>query len=714
MRLLLLLPFAGCLYTKVHVPASPADPLQGEGARVGADDFPINPPLGRVLGGHGPNGLTALARRGGLACQAVYLSANQDAFAWVTCDLPFVSAALQRTVVEKVRATGTNDCAHLGADNLALSATHTHAGPGSHFVERTYTDWNVFELDSFSPRDSGYDRDYFDLLATQIAGGVLAACTNAQPGASARWVDARIDTSITSNRSVLAHCDNPEAAVACAASMDPRGHTDQTLNVLELSASGSPKAVLAFFAVHPTAAPNGNDAYHGDLVAEARASFRDRWRPADGAVPVVAFINGAEGDVSPAWPLKQGSIQPNEPRAPGFALARAVADELAAATLAAVWAEGPDAPLTLRRAHADVEIAGGQDACPTTTVPCAVKLDKLGSLGTAAGAGAEDGPTVYRYSEFAFAEGQKSGGADPKRVLHTALPTRFGALRSLLQPKEWSFARMAPLGLVEISGKRILLFPGEATVVAGARLREAARADVMAGLTSGYLQYLTTPEEYARQQYEGASTLYGAHELDFFVGHLMTLASTLGTRPSVSLSEVEAHPRQIAIGRGLMHAGGAVRPRLHHLKQFTAQGTNPHGDTRPVHASTPDLGASAMPFELVIRQAGKAFWQSTQPWAVDITQNGVAVKNRHGAVVDAHDQDVETRLLPSFFNRIPVIVSWFPDQVPVIGATYCMTVTVPGCAVGFDACREFAGPGWSEVSASEPGKRQAPDACAAL
>ena len=36
---------------------------------------------------------------------------------------------------------------------------------------------------------------------------------------------------------------------------------------------------------------------------------------------------------------------------------------------------------------------------------------------------------------------------------------------------------------------------------------------VMAGLSSGYTHYIATFEEYQRQRYEAASTLYGPHTL---------------------------------------------------------------------------------------------------------------------------------------------------------------------------------------------------------
>ena len=68
----------------------------------------------------------------------------------------------------------------------------------------------------------------------------------------------------------------------------------------------------------------------------------------------------------------------------------------------------------------------------------------------------------------------------------------------------------------------MLIMPGELTTMSGRRIREAVRAQlistgvigddayvVVAGPANTYGHYVTTPEEYAVQRYEGASTVYG-------------------------------------------------------------------------------------------------------------------------------------------------------------------------------------------------------------
>ena len=74
----------------------------------------------------------------------------------------------------------------------------------------------------------------------------------------------------------------------------------------------------------------------------------------------------------------------------------------------------------------------------------------------------------------------------------------------------------------------MLIIPGELTTMAGRRLRNAVRAQLIAegildnsayvivsGPANTYAHYITTREEYAVQRYEGASTIFGQCALSF-------------------------------------------------------------------------------------------------------------------------------------------------------------------------------------------------------
>ena len=69
---------------------------------------------------------------------------------------------------------------------------------------------------------------------------------------------------------------------------------------------------------------------------------------------------------------------------------------------------------------------------------------------------------------------------------------------------------------------------------------------ILVGLTDSYLQYVTTPEEYALQHYEGASTLYGPHTAELLGNHLACLAPSL---------YAPGAPTACALGRTAMARG---------------------------------------------------------------------------------------------------------------------------------------------------------------
>lgn len=77
-----------------------------------------------------------------------------------------------------------------------------------------------------------------------------------------------------------------------------------------------------------------------------------------------------------------------------------------------------------------------------------------------------------------------------------------------------------PLLAVRVGPRMIVSVPGEGTKEVGARIRaevEAAIAGsgiervVVSGLANEFILYLTTPEEYSRQHYEGGNTHFGTY-----------------------------------------------------------------------------------------------------------------------------------------------------------------------------------------------------------
>ena len=82
-----------------------------------------------------------------------------------------------------------------------------------------------------------------------------------------------------------------------------------------------------------------------------------------------------------------------------------------------------------------------------------------------------------------------------------------------------TYPSAVPLFVVRVADRLIVTMPGEATVEVGRRARaprsmarrrrRRSAAIAVSGLANEFIQYITTPEEYDRQHYEGGSTMYG-------------------------------------------------------------------------------------------------------------------------------------------------------------------------------------------------------------
>ena len=93
--------------------------------------------------------------------------------------------------------------------------------------------------------------------------------------------------------------------------------------------------------------------------------------------------------------------------------------------------------------------------------------------------------------------------------------------------------------LLRVGTFAVLGIPGELTTMAGRRLRTTVldamsaagvRYVALGTYANEYSQYVTTIEEYASQQYEGASTLFGPHTLAAYQQVAAGLATAIAQR----------------------------------------------------------------------------------------------------------------------------------------------------------------------------------------
>jgi neutral ceramidase len=120
-------------------------------------------------------------------------------------------------------------------------------------------------------------------------------------------------------------------------------------------------------------------------------------------------------------------------------------------------------------------------------------------------------------------------------------------------PEPWS-PHVLPVQIVVLGPLAIAAFPGEPTTQAGRRLRrtlEEALAPrgvtrvVLSGYANAYSGYVTTPEEYDQQAYEGASTHFGRWTLGAYQTYFRALAREL-CKPACERSQTGLRPAEFA------------------------------------------------------------------------------------------------------------------------------------------------------------------------
>jgi neutral ceramidase len=419
---------------------------------------------------------------------------NGRRVAVVSADLGMVFQAVKQQVVERLRARLGDT---FSDDNVLLGATHTHAGPGG------YSHYTLYNLTTF-----GFVPQNFEAIVAGITDSILRANARLEPGAL------RLSSGdlrgASANRSPQAYLRNPEAERArYPDNVDPR------MTLLRLTgANGHEVGLINWFAVHATSFGNTNPYISGDNKGLASHAFEVEH---GGLLPggpdtfVAAFANANEGDVTPN--ILGGTNGGGANDFEDAALSAGKQYDFAAH----LW-DTAGMPLMggVDYRHAYVKM-DAVDVAPAyadgqahRTCPAAIGLSML--------AGAEDGPGFG--AEGATCENVHDLWA---QFTCAAVTTPCQAEKPIvlemgtLKPYPWS-PEVLPLQLVTVGPLALVAVPFELTTMAGRRLKDTVRAQlqgtgvtdvVISGLSNAYSGYVATREEYARQDYEGASTHFG-------------------------------------------------------------------------------------------------------------------------------------------------------------------------------------------------------------
>ncbi|MBI4617087.1 MAG: neutral/alkaline non-lysosomal ceramidase N-terminal domain-containing protein [Planctomycetes bacterium] len=245
--------------------------------RAGAAAVDVTPPVGVPLAGYGggkrrlfppdfnPNNYhqfmsPSTGVRDPLVAKALVLDDGTDRIAFLKLDLVAVEEEAVKDIAARILAT-----TGIREENIFVSGTHTHSGPGT--LTNTII-WQVITMDSFQPR---------------IYEGLIAGAARAIELANANLADARLGIGQTQVQGVQRN------------RRDHPGRFDPTLSVLRVDrADGQPIAVLFNIAIHAICLSQDSMLISADWPGYAESTIET-------ALPgaVALFVNAAEGDVTP-------------------------------------------------------------------------------------------------------------------------------------------------------------------------------------------------------------------------------------------------------------------------------------------------------------------------------------------------------------------------------------------------------------------------------
>jgi neutral ceramidase len=420
----------------------------------------------------------------------------------VVNDLPLVFDSIREALLKRLAAEFGDVYT---ARNTMVTATHTHCGPGGYSHH-----------DLYNTNTHGFRPKTFAAIVDGMTEAVTRAHADLSPS-SLRLAHGEL-TDASVNRSRTAFDRNPaEERAFFPEAIDPQ------TSLLEIEREGRVVAAINWFATHNTSMTNENQlissdnkgyaGYHWERVVSG-VDYRAEGDPGF----VGAFAQTNAGDMSPNLGLKPGT-GPTDDEFENTRLIGLRQYEAAAKLTGEPLDGGVDSRLThvdLSRMTVRPEFTG--DGRPHRTgTPIAGASALAGSWA--------DGPGFPTFREgrnpvWDWLSRQVVYRLSP-RVKDAHAPKALAVPAKALNRLRPMVATRFPVQLMRIGRLYLVGIPGEVTITAGLRLRRTVAGIVgaevvnvlVAGYSNGYAHYVTTPEEYEAQQYEGGSTLFGKWEL---------------------------------------------------------------------------------------------------------------------------------------------------------------------------------------------------------
>lgn len=496
---------------------SPAQPAVAT-FMAGAATTDITPPPGVLpRAGYATWSTVGNGFRTRLYARAYYLRDNDgDSHVIVQTDLATGSRVLQTRLGEVLAEK-------IGIDTsrITITSTHTHSGPGQIVGSQFYN--------KHISHKSGFAKRYFDFLVKRISNAVIDAHRSQRP---AKLATGKTDIwGLTRNRSIEAHVLNKNVKNKSMKANRTFHKVNPSMYMIRIDAQNDsgqyePLGAFASFSIHGTALPEKETLFNADVWAYVHKNWewhiKKTYSP-KGDIHISAF-EGTHGDVAPA--NRFGMLGYIEARRVGEGIAKHAIDLFASL----------DSKLT---GTVDIHSAARYVNLRKQNTIDGIEMCDYPALGTTlAGAPLEHTSPVIGYIP-PFKAGSRRWFANEDNCQGRKRHLGFKYLINLFEPRD-SFPDFVIFQLIKINDMAIVPMPFEITTESGYRLENAVKQAfaghqksiehvMISSLANGYTGYITTPEEYGRQNYEGGSTLYGKYSLPYLTAHLNKLTNDMLT-----------------------------------------------------------------------------------------------------------------------------------------------------------------------------------------
>ncbi|KAL9847251.1 putative neutral ceramidase C [Geothlypis trichas] len=472
---------------------------------------------------------------------------------FVSADIGMVSQRVRLEVLKQLRSKYGE---LYRQDNVILSGTHTHSGPGGYFQ------YTLFWITS-----KGLVQPTLKSIVNGIVKSIDIAHENMKKGRL--FINRGTVENSQINRSPFSYLANPESERKRYSS-----NTDKEMVLLKMvDEDGHELGLISWFAVHPVSMNNSNHLVNSDNVGYASYLFEQEKNkgmlPGEGSF-VAAFASSNLGDVSPntrgPFCANTGESCDNPQstcpiggaamcmaKGPGkdmFESTRIIGQNiyLKAKELYEKASQEVTGPLSSAHQWVNMSNVSVELNATHTVQTCKPALGHSFAAGTIDGVGA-----------FNFTQGSVEGDpfwdqirdqllgepSNETKACHKPKPILFNT-GEMTWPHPWH-PDIVDVQIAAIGSLAIVAVPGEFTTMSGRRLREAVQREfdshgtpgmniVIAGLCNVYTHYITTYEEYQLQRYEAASTIYGPHTLSAYIQLYRGLAKAIALNGTQELS----------------------------------------------------------------------------------------------------------------------------------------------------------------------------------